>query len=92
MSIEDYFILYLTKMDKIKIIMSQTNYSEDLSAELLEQYNGDHMKIIRDYLGIKEPEQQTIKSVNQEIYKLIRKQIDISHYNTKINEQIEKFE
>jgi hypothetical protein len=50
------------------------------------------MKIIRDYLGIKEPEQQTIKSVNQEIYKLIRKQIDISHYNTKINEQIEKFE
>jgi hypothetical protein len=43
------------------------------------------MKIIRDYLGFI-PKKEEIKSVNQEIYKLIRKQIDITDYNLK-NEQ-----
>jgi len=74
-------------MDKIKLIVSQTNYSEEDAIELLEKHN-DPIKVIREYLGIKEPEPTPIKSVNQEIYKMIRKQIDISQYNLKISEQM----
>ena len=75
-------------MDKIKIIMSQTNYSEENAIELLLKHNDDHMKVIREYLGVKQPERVEIKSVNQEIYKMLRKQIDISPYNLKISQQI----
>jgi len=85
-----YFILSVSKMDKIKIIMSQTDYSEEDASKLLEKYNEDHIKVIRNYLGLKDPSPREIKSINQEIYKMLRKQIDISHYNSKINEQLNK--
>lgn len=88
MSINNYFILSVSKMDKIKIIMSQTNYSEKDAINMLEKY-GDHIKVIREYLGLKDPEPVEIKSVNQEIYKLLRKQIDISQYNSNISKQLE---
>lgn len=87
MSIINYFILSISKMDKIKIIQSQTDYTEESAIALLEKHNNDHIKVIREYLGLKDPEKPEIKSVNQEIYKLLRKQIDISKYNSKINEQ-----
>jgi len=72
-------------MDYKSIVMSQTNYSEEEAVLLLEKHDNDYMKIIRDYLGFI-PKKEEIKSVNQEIYKLIRKQIDITDYNLK-NEQ-----
>lgn len=62
------------------IIISQTNYTPEEASKLLEKYNGDHIAVIRNYLGIT-PKQSHIKSVNQEIYKMLRKQIDISDYN-----------
>ena len=74
-------------IDKIKLIVSQTNYSEEEAIELLKKHN-DPIKVIREYLGFKEPEPIKIKSVNQEIYKMLRKQIDISQYNLKISQQI----
>jgi septum formation topological specificity factor MinE len=64
----------------MNIIISQTNYTPEEASELLEKYNGDHIAVIRNYLGIT-PKQSPIKSVNQEIYKMLRKQIDISDYN-----------
>jgi len=66
------------------IIISQTNYTPEEASELLEKYNGDHIAIIKDYLGIK-PKKAVIKSVNQEIYKMLRQQIDISEYNKNAN-------
>uniref|UniRef100_A0A6C0HSC9 Uncharacterized protein n=1 Tax=viral metagenome TaxID=1070528 RepID=A0A6C0HSC9_9ZZZZ len=62
------------------IIISQTNYTPEEASELLEKYNGDHIAVIKNYLGIT-VKQQPIKSVNQEIYRMLRKQIDISEYN-----------
>ena len=73
-------------MDKVKIITTQTDYDEETAESLLQKHNNDHIKVIREYLGLKEPEKAEIKSVNQEIYKLIRKQIDISQYNSKMSE------
>lgn len=59
--------------EKIQIIMRQTDLAEEQSRERLAEHNEDHMKVIREYLGIAEkkaPEQ--MKSVNQEIYRQFR--------------------
>ena len=59
--------------EKIQIILRQTDLTEDLVREKLAEHNEDHMKVIREYLGIAEkkaPEQ--MKSVNQEIYRQFR--------------------
>jgi len=65
-------------MDKIQIIISQTNYTEEEAIKKLQEH-GDHIHVIKEYLGIDlQPKPQPIKSINQEIYKCIRKQIDIT--------------
>ena len=66
------------------IIISQTNYTLEEAAELLKKHNGDHIAVIKNYLGII-PKQRPIKSVNQEINKMLRQQIDISEYNKNVN-------
>ena len=65
------------------IIISQTNYTEDEAREWLEKFDGDHIAVIKNYLGIKPSMPKPITSVNQEIYKMLRKQIDISDFNNK---------
>jgi len=67
------------------IIVSQTNYTPEEASELLEKYNGDYMTVIRNYLGVQSPKPKPIVSVNQEIYKMLRKQVDITEYNNKLS-------
>jgi hypothetical protein len=61
----------------IKHIMTQTTYSESEAREKLHQFNGDFMRVLKNYMGIPEKkENNQIKSVNQEIYKQIRHSLD----------------
>lgn len=60
----------------IKIVMNQTTYSYDESKQFLLSFNNDYMKVIREYLGVKEQKPKTITSVNQEIYKQMRVKLD----------------
>jgi hypothetical protein len=61
----------------VKQIMSQTNYSEEVARNKLNEYNNDYMKVLKEYMGIPEKKTvSTIKSVNQEIYKQIRCNLD----------------
>ena len=64
----------------IQKIMAQTTYSEEDSKEKLRQFNGDFMKVLKDYMGIKvvEESKPKVKSVNQEIYRQIRHTLDNS--------------
>jgi hypothetical protein len=62
--------------DNIQIIMRQTNYSEEIAKEKLQEFNYDHMAVIRAYFGISEKKQSPIKSINQEIYKQLRYKLD----------------
>jgi len=39
-------------MDPIKLIISQTTYSEEDAKKMLEDNNGDYMKVIKKYLNI----------------------------------------
>ncbi len=59
--------------EKIQIILRQTDIDEEQAREKLTQHNEDHMKVIREYLGIAEKKAPAcVKSVNQEIYRQFR--------------------
>jgi len=61
----------------VKQIMSQTTYSEEVARNKLNEFNNDYMKVLKEYMGIPEKKTvETIKSVNQEIYKQIRCNLD----------------
>jgi hypothetical protein len=60
----------------INIIKTQTTYDDYYAIKKLKDFNYDYMKVIRDYMGIKEKKPEPIKSVNQEIYKQIRRNLD----------------
>ena len=71
----------LSQTVKIGIIRGQTDYTEEQCVSLLEEHNGDYMSIIKIFMGIpivKKP--APIKSVNQEIYKQLRKKLDIQEF------------
>ena len=76
--------------DTIQIIMRQTNYSEEIAKEKLQEFNYDHVAVIRAYFGISEKKQSPIKSVNQEIYKQLRYKLDSNMRN--YQERVDKGE
>lgn len=70
----------------IQMIITQTNYTEEEAIEKLREH-GNPIIVIKEYLGIDlNPKPQEIKSINQEIYKCLRKQIDITHNNVTPND------
>ncbi len=61
----------------LKIVMTQTNYEETVAREKLKDFNYDYMMVIRDYMGIERKKTNPrINSINQEIYKQIRYNLD----------------
>lgn len=72
---------------KIKLILGQTDYTEDFAKEMLEKNNYDEILVIKGYFGIAEKKAPQIASLNQEIYKQIRYKLDASmkDYNTRKN-------
>jgi FPC/CPF motif-containing protein YcgG len=75
--------------EKVGIIARQTDYDEETIKQKLIDYGYDHMKIIKEYLGLdKKISVPKPSSVNQEIYKQIRKKMEISDYNKKQDEKL----
>jgi len=60
------------------MIMRQTDYTEEQVIQKLIAFNDDHIKVIKNFMGITEKKAPQIKSVNQEIYKQIRGKLDDS--------------
>ena len=61
----------------LKHIMTQTNYSEEVARSKLHEFNNDFMMVLKEYMGIPiKKDTNKIKSVNQEIYKQIRYNLD----------------
>ena len=67
--------------DKIKIVLGQTDYTEEMVREKLKAHNYDHLAVIRSYFGITEKKAPPITSVNQEIYKQLRHRLDTNMRN-----------
>lgn len=73
-------------LEKVNIIMRQTDYSEQIAREKLVEFNNDHLRVIKFYFGITDkPATKPLKSLNQEIYRQIRTKLDTSimDYNKK---------
>jgi hypothetical protein len=62
--------------DKVQIVLRQTDYTEITARERLKEFDYDHLKVIRNYLGLTEKKALPVKSVNQEIYKQLRSRLD----------------
>jgi hypothetical protein len=67
----------------IKTVMLQTNYTESEAREKLQHFNGDYISVLKDYMGIGEPQTPKIKSINQEIYRQIRYGLSTEEYRKK---------
>lgn len=62
---------------KIKIVIGQTDYTEEKAKDKLGEFNFDEMAVIRDYFGITEKKTpEKVTSVNQGIYKQLRIYLD----------------
>jgi hypothetical protein len=64
----------------IELVMKQTNYTREQSIEKLKLFNCDHMKVIRDYMGLSDKpiNSKKVKSINQEIFRQIRTTLEVS--------------
>ena len=72
-------------LEKVNIITRQTDYTEIVAREKLVECYYDHIKVIKQFLGVTEKKEPAIKSINQEIYKQLRGKMNnsIREYNTK---------
>lgn len=80
-------------LDKIEIILRQTDYTKEVAREKILEKNGDVLKVIKEYMGINENEKSSIKkSLNQEIYKQLRNKLDdsIRDFNKKQEDKLKK--
>ena len=77
-------------LEKISIIIRQTDYNELTAREKLSEYNGDHIRVIKLFMGIAEKKAPPVKSINQEIYRQLRYKMNdsIRDYNQKQSEKI----
>jgi hypothetical protein len=62
--------------EKVEMILRQTDYTEEEAKNKLNEFNYDHIQVIKTYLGITEKKAPPVKTVNQEIYKQIRYKLD----------------
>jgi hypothetical protein len=75
--------------EKIGIILRQTTYTpEEAKCKLIEK-SGDHIKVIRSFMGITEKKELPINSMNQEIYRQLRNKLNISQYNERQQREFE---
>ena len=83
MATEKYFVDNTQLEEKIQMILRQTDYNEEQVREKMIELNGDHMAIIKSFLGISEKKEEPIKTINQEIFRQIRFKLNssMSEYN-----------
>jgi len=63
--------------DAVGIIMRQTDYTQDVALQKLQEHNNDVMLVIREYMGVpKKAAEAPLISVNQQIFKEIRTMMD----------------
>ena len=73
------------EQELIQVILRQTDYTEEIAREKLIENNGDHILVIKKYMGLEQKKQEPVKSLNQEIYKQLRYKLysSMREYNSK---------
>jgi hypothetical protein len=67
------------KQCNIEIICRQTNYSAEEAEKLLNENNDDVIKVIKHYMNIYKKPEECCKTISQERYRLIRKDLDFAY-------------
>uniref|UniRef100_A0A6C0E1J6 Uncharacterized protein n=1 Tax=viral metagenome TaxID=1070528 RepID=A0A6C0E1J6_9ZZZZ len=65
--------------NSLSFVMTQTNYDYETAKTKLLLHNGNHINVVKEYMGIPiHKKNQKICSINQEIYKQLRQELDNS--------------
>ena len=70
-----------------QIVMNQTTYTEDEALTKLGLHNNDICKVLREFMSIPEPPAKKITSINQSIYKEIRRNLGIVDIDYNMNNE-----
>lgn len=76
--------------EKIRLVMSQTNYSEDEAQKVLEENEWNCMKAIQIYMS-PQAQKEEPKSTNQMIFKEIRTLMDSASMNYYKQKEIDEY-
>ncbi len=74
----------------VSMVMTQTNYSEEEATKKLEEFYYDHIKVIRDFMGLNNDTESTkttsstSKTKSQERYRVIREEIYKDNYKKQL--------
>ena len=80
------------KLQIIKLVCGQTNYTEEESRKLLEERNYDYLNIIKEYINPNPKEEiKPAKSLNQQILGEIRTFMDDGYKQIKQRKQQEEY-
>jgi hypothetical protein len=73
----------LEQQSIIEIVLKQTTYTYDIAKQLLEDNDYNYIKVIKLYFGISEQNKvESVTSINQHIFKEIRKFMDTVNQNS----------
>ena len=68
----------LQENELIRIICTQTSYTDEEAKEKLVLFDNNYISVIKDFLNIPLEKKKPIESLNQEIYKQIRYKLNES--------------
>jgi hypothetical protein len=78
--------------EKVRIIQGQTDYTKEIARVRLLDENMDEIIVIKKFLGIYNKKEEQKKTVQQEIYKQMRLNLDksIKDFNDRQYKKLEK--
>ncbi len=76
--------------EKVGMVRRQTDYDRETAKSKLFEMNMDHIKVIKEYMGIPEQNVESKKSVQQQIYTELRGQMNssIRDFNKKQDDKL----
>lgn len=90
MSMNENAKIYEIPDNIVSMVMTQTNYSEEEATKKLEEFHYDHIKVIRDFMGLNNDTESTkttsstSKTKSQERYRVIREEIYKDNYKKQL--------
>tara|TARA_A200000113_G_C8586345_1_gene264416 strand:+ start:195 stop:458 length:264 start_codon:yes stop_codon:yes gene_type:complete len=69
----------------VELVMKLTNYTKEEAENKLKLFDNDHLKVIRNYMGLSDTKEDTTeKTGSQERYRLIREVIYKDNHNKQL--------
>lgn len=74
----------------LELVLRQTDLEREKAIELLKENDYDSIKVIKQYMGIKEKREEKQVSVNQQVYREIRGFMDNASKQYRFSKELEK--